>query len=185
MLNRLDYEVLQALVEYRNLAFLAIGRPEKEGCYCQVNQLLKEIIIGLSHNFDYVIIDGEAGIEQVNRRVMEAVTHLLLVSDASVKGIHVCETIKKVAASAIAYRTDGLIINRVRRQDASLPAGLPPSLRPIGSIPESELVRRFDMEGRNVLSLPNCPALQALGRCLQNIDLTGDGTRSSSSPRAS
>ncbi len=176
LLNRLDYEVLEALVEYRNLAFLAIGRPEKEGCYCQVNNLLKEIIIGLSRSFDYVIIDGEAGIEQMNRRVMEAVTHLILVSDVSLKGIHVCKTLKQVALSAISYQKDGLIINRVREQDESLLPGLPSNLNPIGRVPESESVRRFDIEGQNILSLPDCAALQSVRLCLMNMGLPAPPT---------
>jgi CO dehydrogenase maturation factor len=169
-LDRLDYDVLEALSEERNLAFLAIGRPETEGCYCQVNDLLKEIIGGLSQNFDVVIIDGEAGIEQVNRRVMEAVTHLILVSDASQKGIHVCRTIQQVAASVVSYQQAGLILNRMREQDAALLTGLSP-LPHIGTIPESEQVRRFDIEGRSLLSLPNCGALQAVRRCLIHIGL--------------
>ena len=81
----------------------AIGRPEKDGCYCQVNHILKDLIASVADNFDYVVIDGEAGIEQVNRRVMEKVTHLLLVSDASRKGINVVQTIKEVSGSAIEY----------------------------------------------------------------------------------
>ena len=86
MVSRLDFEMFSALEEQANLAFLAIGRPEKEGCYCQVNHILKDIIASLADNFDYVVIDGEAGIEQVNRRVMEKFTHLILVSDASARG---------------------------------------------------------------------------------------------------
>lgn len=168
MLHRLDYDVLEALAEYRNLAFLAVGRPEKAGCYCQVNNLLKAIITGLSRQFDYVIIDGEAGIEQVNRRVMTAVTHLLLVSDLSLKGINVCQTIKAVAASAMAYRKAGLILNRVREEDDSMRSGLPSDLTPIGTIPESEQVRRGDMAGKSIFTLPDDAALQALRRCLAN-----------------
>ena len=42
---------------------------------------MKEVTSLLSGDFDYVVIDGEAGVEQVNRRVMEKVTHLVLVTD--------------------------------------------------------------------------------------------------------
>ena len=42
MLAMLDYDMLSVLEESKNLAFLAIGRPEKEGCYCRINQLLRE-----------------------------------------------------------------------------------------------------------------------------------------------
>ncbi len=169
MLHRLDYEVMAALVEKRNLAFLAIGRPEGEGCYCRVNRLLKEIIGRLAQQFDYVIIDGEAGIEQVNRRVMAAVTHLLLVSDASLKGINVCRDIQTVAAAAIAYRVRGVIINRLRPQEKDFLATLPCDLAPAGRIPESETVRRFDMEGQSLLRLPECRALQSLRACLGSV----------------
>jgi len=169
MLHRLDYEVMTALAEDRNLAFLAIGRPEDEGCYCQVNRLLKAIISSLARQFDYVIIDGEAGIEQVNRRVMTAVTHLLLVSDASQKGINVCRTILAVAAKAIAYRRKGVIINRLRPPEEAFVKALPPELRPAGRIPESEEVRRYDMEGQPMLNLPECRALESLRRCLDTL----------------
>ncbi|MCP3951793.1 MAG: AAA family ATPase, partial [Desulfobacterales bacterium] len=78
LIRSLDYELFNALEEKENIAFLAIGRPEGDGCYCRVNALLKDIIREIAVNFDYVIIDAEAGIEQINRRVMGMVTHLVL-----------------------------------------------------------------------------------------------------------
>lgn len=58
----------------------------------------------LSEQFDYVVIDGEAGIEQINRRVMEKVTHLVLVTDASKKGCQVVKTIKMLQMSLLCMR---------------------------------------------------------------------------------
>ncbi|MFR9062607.1 MAG: hypothetical protein ACLVJO_01935 [[Clostridium] scindens] len=60
--------------EEKGFAFVAIGRPESSGCYCAINSYLRDVISMLAGQFDYVVIDGEAGIEQVNRRVMEQVT---------------------------------------------------------------------------------------------------------------
>lgn len=171
LINRLDYQVLGAMTEHRNLAFLAIGRPEKEGCYCQVNHLLKEIIAGLSKKFDHVIIDGEAGIEQVNRRVMEAVTHLVMVSDTSLKGINVCQTLKQVASSIISFQKDGLIINRVRKHDQSNLPRLSSGLSFIGTVPESERIRRCDMEGNSILSLSDCAVLESVHACMMTMGL--------------
>ena len=48
-------------------------------------------------------MDGEAGIEQIQRRVMEKVTHLLLITDQSKKGAQVISTIKEVADELIEY----------------------------------------------------------------------------------
>ena len=44
ILSRLDYKVFEAMEEKDGFAFLAIGRPETDGCYCKVNSYLKEII---------------------------------------------------------------------------------------------------------------------------------------------
>lgn len=107
LLNEAHYEMTDIVVETERFAFLAIGRPESAGCYCKVNSFLKDIIEMLAGNFDYVVIDGEAGIEQVNRRVMETVTHLLLVSDASKKGLTVIQTIRDVAKRLDMYHQAG------------------------------------------------------------------------------
>ncbi|MBO7681889.1 MAG: AAA family ATPase, partial [Clostridia bacterium] len=113
LLGEAKYQMFDALVELDNMSFLAIGRPESAGCYCKVNAYLKEIISAIADHFDYVVIDGEAGIEQVNRRVMEKVTHLVLVSDASRKGLQVVQTIHKVAEDLVMFDESGLIINRI------------------------------------------------------------------------
>jgi len=171
ILSRLDYEIFSALAEKKNLAFLAIGRPEKEGCYCQVNHMLKDLIVSMSGNFDYVVIDGEAGIEQVNRRVMEKVTHLVLVSDPSAKGLNVVKTIKEVSDSAVAYEKHGLILNRVRGESEFNQIKMPDELVPLGWIPEDNTIRSFDIDGRSILEIEDSPAMAAVENCLAEIGL--------------
>ena len=63
MLGEAKYRLMDALTERKNISFLAIGRPEAAGCYCKVNAYLKQIITLIAGSFDYVVIDGEAGIE--------------------------------------------------------------------------------------------------------------------------
>ena len=117
LLSEARYRIFDTMVEQQRFSFLAIGRPETAGCYCKVNAYLKEVINLLANDFDYVVIDGEAGIEQINRRVLEKVTHLLLVSDQSRKGIQVAGTIKQVADELVMYDRIGAVINRVTNPD--------------------------------------------------------------------
>ncbi len=152
ILSEAKYQIYDALVEIDNISFLAIGRPEASGCYCKVNAYLKEVISLLANNFDYVVIDGEAGIEQVNRRVMEKVTHLVLVSDASKKGIEVTKTIKKVAKELVMYETDGLILNRVNDSVDVSKLNLD-SLNLLSVIPDDKEMMLSDVEGNSVFSL--------------------------------
>ncbi len=116
LLGEAKYHIFDAIEEKNGFAFLAVGRPESAGCYCKINSYLKEVIKIVAENFDYVVIDGEAGIEQINRRVMEKVTHLILVTDASRKGTDVIQTIKKVADELVMYDKTGVIVNRLPDQ---------------------------------------------------------------------
>ncbi len=152
ILSEAKYQIFDALVEINNISFLAIGRPEASGCYCKVNAYLKEVISLLANNFDYVVIDGEAGIEQVNRRVMEKVTHLVLVSDASKKGIEVTKTIKRVAKELVMYETDGLILNRVNETVDVNKLNLE-TLNLLSVIPDDKEMMLSDVEGNSVFSL--------------------------------
>jgi CO dehydrogenase maturation factor len=177
VVNLLDYEMLSALEERENLAMLAIGRPEKEGCYCQVNHILKDIIASISSQFDYVIIDGEAGVEQINRRVMEKVTHLLIVSDQSKKALEVAKTIQTISKSTIDYDKAGLILNKIRNQNEAshLSASIEGFLF-LGWVPESDFIREFDMQGRSILEMEEPQSIRAVKSCLERMGIMDDGT---------
>lgn len=153
LLQRINYEVLDAMVEENGFAFLAIGRPEGKGCYCKINEYLKDIIAELEPNFDYIIIDGEAGIEQINRRVMERVTHLLMVSDASQKGIKVAKTVYDVAQKAMMFDKAGLLLNRLKTESDVREGDVAP-LRLIGCLLENEAIRSADIQGNPILKIP-------------------------------
>jgi CO dehydrogenase maturation factor len=162
LVKKLDYQLFESLAERENIALLSIGRPETEGCYCRLNSLLKEVISELTGNFDYVIIDAEAGIEQINRRVLEQVGTLLIVSDPTQRGINVAQSIASVAEKTMPAASRGLIINR-------LPAGtVEPSLpktsrlQLLGVIPDDQKLHRFDIEGRDFFQLKESPAREAL-----------------------
>lgn len=152
MLGNARYKIFDTLIEQPSFSFLAIGRPESAGCYCKVNSYLKEVIKILAENYDYIVIDGEAGIEQVNRRVMEKVTHLLLVSDASRKGIQVIETINRVAKELVMYDAVGAIINRIPGWDVKqhIDTGDIPVLAYIAS---DETLATCDIKGENIMLL--------------------------------
>jgi len=154
LLRQLDYEMFSALEEKENLAFLAIGRPEGDGCYCQVNHLLRDLIKEIAGQFDVVVIDGEAGLEQINRRVMDMVTHLLIVTDASLKGRNVAESIYELSENLGAFEKAGVIFNKIRidrEEETILTKNSLPLVHLMG---ENQAIRDFDLEGRSFFELP-------------------------------
>ena len=171
LLGDARYKIFDALVETDGFAFIAVGRPESAGCYCKINSYLKEVISLISNDFDYVVIDGEAGIEQINRRVMEKVTHLLLVSDASKKGTQVISTIKSVADELVMYEKIGVIINRL--PDESVIPYINTNVIPVLSyIQNDSNLAVFDIEGKNITTLPDdSNIVKGVKEALEKIDI--------------
>lgn len=152
VMNEAHYEVINTVMDCGDYCFMAIGRPEGAGCYCSVNSFLKSIISELLDSFDYVVIDGEAGVEQINRRVLEKVTDLILISDSSKKGIDVIKTIKKVAKDLDMYSNDYTIINRVRNEKVLKLLDLS-NMNVAGYIQEDESLELLDIKGQSLMNL--------------------------------
>jgi CO dehydrogenase maturation factor len=170
LLSEARFRIFDALVEMPGFAFLAIGRPESSGCYCKVNSYLKEVIGILANSFDYVVIDGEAGIEQIQRRVMEKVSHLLLITDQSKKGVQVITTIKGVADDLISYDRIGAIINRVTNPE--LVALMECPVEVLTAIPADNTFAANDIRGKSVMELPaDSVMLKGVEEALRKIDI--------------
>ncbi len=155
--RELDYMVFESLVETDGFAFLAMGRSRDLGCYCAVNDLLRDAVEILVDEFDTVLIDGEAGLEQINRQVVASVDDLIVVSDGSLRGARTVTSVVEMAAEheLVAKERIHLVLNR---QDADLertpelPEGSPHLL---GLIPADAELASFDRAGKPLTELPH------------------------------
>lgn len=171
LLSEARFRIFDALIEMPGFAFLAIGRPESSGCYCKVNSYLKEVISLLANSFDYVVIDGEAGIEQIQRRVMEKVTHLLLITDQSKKGGQVVTTIKNVADELIGYDKIGAIVNRMTNPELKELMTIP-GVDILSFIPADNTFASNEIKGKSVMELPaNSEMLKGVTEALRRIEI--------------
>ncbi len=173
ILNSVKERLLRVMQHRAGYDFFAIGRPETAGCYCAVNTYLRQVISLLIHDYDFVVVDSEAGIEQVNRRVLEKVTHLVLVSDASRKGIQVIRTVRRVADELVMYEKCGAVFNRVMDAAAAEREDLGgiPLLAVIGEDPEQT---EFDILGKSVFDMPEDAAiLRGAEQALRKLGVLG------------
>lgn len=148
---------------------LVMGRPEAPGCFCTVNDLLRYGIETLVRDYDIIIIDGEAGPEQVNRRVLKSIDTLLVVADTSARSLETANVIIKVAQTHgnVKVGRAGLILNRLRGKRS--PAKKM-DLEILGYIPEDKNVNHYDAIGRPLLELPaESPGLKAVRQILKQI----------------
>jgi len=153
----LSYAVRMAVEEGDDYDLLAMGRPEGQGCYCAANHMLRSIMDGINDAYDYVIMDNEAGMEHLSRRTTRDVDHLLLVSDASLRGMAAAEAMVALSKELeINVRNSHLIINRVigelTEPMRARAAEMGPPL--LATLPYDPLLVEFDAQGRPLVELP-------------------------------
>jgi CO dehydrogenase maturation factor len=165
----LDYQVQMALVEGERIDLLAMGRPEGQGCYCAANQMLRVIVDRIEKQYDYVVIDNEAGMEHLSRRTTRDVDLLLLVSDPTQRGLVTARHMRDMVPELeIGVGQTYLIINRLRGEVPPPPLArsvAEAGLDLIGTVPEDPAMAEYEFIGRPLLELPaQTPVYEAIGR---------------------
>jgi CO dehydrogenase maturation factor len=167
--------VSKALIEGKSFSLLAMGRAEGPGCYCNVNELLKYGIESLSKDFDVVLVDCEAGPEQISRRMLEKADLLAIVVDNSFRSIQVAGVIGKIAKDSQGKGFDrmGLIVNKyVQGEDTIVEAAKKLGLDIFGCVPEDRNISDHDLSGKPLLELPDdSPSVVAVRGLLGDMGL--------------
>jgi len=169
-----DYQVQQSVIESDGVDLMVMGRPEGPGCYCAANNIIRKYTDLLADDYQYVVIDNEAGMEHLSRRTTHAVDLLLIVSDATVKGV---QTIKRIDGLVDELDLDvkerKFIINRIPGDPAKIvDYASSVGLEIDATIPQDDNIAEYDMEGRPVCLLPDdSVSLKALFAMLDQISI--------------
>lgn len=152
-----EMNVHQALVESASFDLLVMGRGEGPGCYCAANNLFKTYIDTLQDNYDWIVMDNEAGMEHLSRRTTSDVDWLLIVSDPSPRGILTAGRIKDLAGEVnVSAGEIHLIVGRVdEKLDSRLEKSIDEKgLSLLGTINIDDSIYEMDLEGGSVFDLP-------------------------------
>ena len=154
--ENIDLEVYNAITESKDFSLFSIGQPEGPGCFCPSNALLRKVISSISKDFDIVLIDCEAGLEQINRMVIESVDILLIVSDISIRSVETAATIRESAKKFTQYKKLGLILNRVKGNANQIKKKLKELKLPLlAEIPEDNVITQFELKGKPIIDVPD------------------------------
>ena len=169
-----EFKFNSALIEEDDFDMLVMGRTQGKGCYCYVNGVLKTQVDKYAKNYQYIVMDNEAGLEHVARGTLPRVDTMLLISDCSRRGIQaaarVAETIEEMELKPGRL---GLIVNRA--PGGVLEAGVleeieKHGLNLLGVLPQDDGVYRCDCDGDPSAKLPqNNPVKVALSKIMQSL----------------
>jgi len=169
--ENIDFEVYNAITENKEFSLFSIGQPEEPGCFCPSNTLLRKVIHSISKDFDIILIDCEAGLEQINRMVIETVDILLIVSDVSIRSVETAATISKMAKKFTKYKRFGVILNKVRGNVDSILKKLEELNLPLlARIPDDDNIVEFDSKGLPLIDLPEtAPSLISIHKLVEEL----------------
>ncbi len=174
----MDYvglKIGEALVESDRVDLLAMGRPEGPGCYCASNEMLRFSIDRLAKNYDYVVIDCEAGMEHISRQTTQDIDILLITSDPTMKGIITAAKMKELIAEL--RSSVGRICLIVNRTDGTLPPQLAKAIEQFGLeliaiLPEDPQVLELDATGAPLTELaPDSPLELGIAEIARKVGL--------------
>jgi CO dehydrogenase maturation factor len=165
-----------ALVEMDKYDMLVMGRTQGQGCYCFVNNLLKDQLQKYYKNYNYLLVDNEAGLEHISRGILPPVDLILLVSDCSRRGIQAVGRIAEMITQ-LDFKANKvcLIVNRApggKLEQGLLDEIAAQKLSLIGVIPMDEAVYAYDAAGKALVTLPeDSPVKKALGEIIGKLGI--------------
>jgi CO dehydrogenase maturation factor len=159
-----EYGIQQAITEANGFDLLTIGRPEGPGCYCAANNMLRTFLDKLSPQYQYVIIDNEAGMEHLSRRTTNNVDLLCIVAEPTAIGALTTRRIFELAKQLpISVKEIGIIWNRT---DSSKKVD---EIDIFGFIPNDETIFKASMQGKTIFDTEeNSAALSAVRNILES-----------------
>ena len=111
----LEIKIAECLVEADDFDLIAMGRPEGPGCYCYANNVLRSVLDHIVHEYPYVVLDNEAGLENLSRRIVNKVDMLVIVTDPSHNGLSTVTRLFNLAKEmGISYDRLVVFVNKQR-----------------------------------------------------------------------
>lgn len=158
----LEYEVQSAVQECDGLDLLTMGRPEGPGCYCYVNNILRGVLGKLAADYDFVVIDNEAGLEHLSRKTAGKIDLLLAVADATAAGMKAARRAAALAGElSLKVKRKALLVNKCRSCGFPEPEDTGDGMQVLGYLPFDMKVAEAGISGTSLLELEDGSAALA------------------------
>jgi CO dehydrogenase maturation factor len=143
-----------AIAEADGFDLLTMGRPEGPGCYCYVNNTLRNMIGRLIDNYDYIVIDNEAGLEHLSRRTTGRIEAMVVVSGPTQAGLRSADRISALVDElALKVKHRFLIMNCASQDSVIIDKIKESKLDYLGSVAKDWAIEELSQRGGSLMEL--------------------------------
>ena len=155
----IENDVFESLIEFEKFDLLELGHSKTKGCYCSINNLLKNIIGNLVKNYDIVLMDCPAGLEHFSRLTSKSASDLVIVVDPSKMSFHTLERILEISNSLelnfgklwilgnrFNEKAESFLTERIKKINK-------PNINLIGILPFDDRISEINLTDSNLLEI--------------------------------
>jgi CO dehydrogenase maturation factor len=155
----------------KNLRLLVMGTVEKAGtgCICPETTFFKSLMRHLVlKRKEVLILDTEAGIEHMGRKVAEGFDMFLVVAEPSIKAVEAANRIGELAKE-MGIQEVYCLGNKVMSREDEEFIKEKVKLQFLGFIPYDEAVLRGDRDGKPLADMPSSRAFKAIKKVADRV----------------
>ncbi|MFX1303408.1 MAG: AAA family ATPase [Promethearchaeota archaeon] len=155
----IEAEIFNCFIHLKSFDVIEMGRTEGEGCYCNVNNVLKNALDIISENYDLVLVDTPAGLEHFARKTGKDISDLMIIVDPSKMAFHTLKRILEVSKEvSLKFKNYWVLGNRFSTVNKEilikkLNFSDEREIKLLGFIPEDEEIMKYNLLGKNLLKL--------------------------------
>jgi len=172
----IESEIFNCFLHLESFDVIEMGRTEGIGCYCNVNNVLKNALDIISETYDLVLIDTPAGLEHFARKTGKDVTDLMIIVDPSKMAFHTLKRILDVSKEvSLIFNNYWVLGNRFSEDNKEILIKKLNSLHDfelklLGFIPEDNEIMKHNLLTNNLLNVSNeNPAYKAVKEVFKNF----------------
>lgn len=163
----------QVVVENEKVDLITMGRPEGPGCYCYLNNLLREFADKLQASYEWVVMDNEAGLEHLSRRTASKIHHLLVVINKNPLSVDCAERIGQLVkelkneiglVGAIANSVNENQAGRLREEMNRL------RMKYLGFIPYDQNIEELVLKRKSLFNLVKSEAFFKIDKIMKQME---------------
>lgn len=165
--------VNESLIESVGFDMVVMGRTEGPGCYCSVNNMLRDILSQINKNYKAIVIDNEAGLEHLSRQTDGKVDVMLIACTPTLSGARTVQRIQELINQlGIKPGKTSLLLSQTNHEINPSIEGIlrDTNLEIIGRIPSDPAILEYEVLGKSLLEVPaSSPAASAIDELVAKL----------------